>query len=423
MKKFLVASLAALGALVLAGWVYVGAVRAQRPPTPPPGSPIQYPWGSMHVDEDQDEVDSELEETIIDSFEAESEDEFDEDDDGVREYSILVLSGGGAAGAYGAGFLTGWTASGERPEFKIVTGVSTGSLQSTFAFLGSDYDDELTEVFTQYATEDIYTKRSLLGALLTESAWDTAPLEALIERYITAEVLDAVAAEYAKGHCLFVGTANIDTGEFIVWDMGEIASSDRDDRLERYRKVLLASCSIPVLFPPVYFSTEIDGEKYYEMHVDGGAQSQLFLRGFMLDFEETLLQTGLLASCDISLYIIRNGHANEAVHREIVSASALSIASATINGVFDLSTESSLFRVYMLAARYGIDFNLAVIPDDLFLDLDPVEFDLDVMGRVYEYGYEQARGGYDWAKIPPDLAPYERVEPLASLDAAGSKEK
>ncbi|MEM1451071.1 MAG: patatin-like phospholipase family protein [Planctomycetota bacterium] len=417
MQKLIVSALAALGALVLFGWVYIGAVRAQRPPTPPPGSPIKYPWGSMHVDEDQDEVDSELEEAIIESIEHEPTDEFDADHDGVREYSILVLSGGGAAGAYGAGFLSGWTESGERPEFKIVTGVSTGSLQSTFAFLGPDYDEDLTEVFTQYATEDIYSKRSLLGVLLTESAWDTAPLQALIERYITADVLDAVAAEYEKGHCLFVGTANIDTGEFIIWDMGEIASSDREDKLERYRKVLLASCSIPVLFPPVYFSTEIDGEKYYEMYVDGGAQSQLFLRGFMLDFEETLEQTGILGEADVSLYIIKNVHANEAVHREIVSASALSIASATINGVFDLSTDSSLFRVYMLAARYGIDFNLAAIPDELFLDLDPVEFDLDVMGRVYEYGYEQAKAGFEWAKLPPDLAPYERVEVIPAIAA------
>ncbi len=403
MKKVIVSLFAMLGVLVVVGWVFVVSLRAERPPVPPPGTPIKYPWGAMHVDEDQDEPDSELENTIFESFKTEPKGEFDSNEDGVNDYAILVLSGGGSNGAYGAGFLSGWSQSGQRPDFKIVTGVSTGSLQSTFAFLGPDYDDQLTEVFTKYSTEDIYTKRSIFGALLGESAWDTAPLMNLLEKYITPELLDAVAEHHARGHRLFVGTANMDTEEFIIWDMGAIAASNREDKLERYRKVLLASCSIPVLFPPVYFPTEVDGEKYWEMHVDGGAQSQLFLRGFMLDFEECLKEAGIRAQPNTSIYIIRNGTTDEHIRRDIVDASSVSIASATINGVFELSTDASLFRVYMLAARYKIDFNMAAIPDDTFPDLDPVIFDPTLMKKVYDHGFAEAKKGYPWMKAPPGL--------------------
>ena len=417
MKKLLTYLLVAIGLVSSASWVVVAVMRATRPPTPPSGSPIVYSWGSMHLDANHVEPDSDLERTLKASFESEPEGSFDEDQDGQREYAILVLSGGGSCGAYGAGFLTGWTAAGDRPDFKIVTGVSTGSLQSTFAFLGPDYDDELTEVFTRYGTEDIYTKRSLLGAILGESARDTAPLKQLIDRYITSDVLAAVAAKHRTGYRLFIGTANMDTDEFIIWDMGAIAASDRPDKLDRYRNVLLASCSIPVLFPPVYFKVEIDGEDYYEMHVDGGIQAQLFLRGFMLDCEETFEEDRRRMNAEVSLYMIRNGTADEAITREIIGPSSISIASATIKQLVELSTRSSLFRVYVLAARRGIDFNLASIPDDQFPGFDSIEFDTAKMRELYDFAYEQASAGYDWAKIPPGLDPAEAIRALAPDEA------
>jgi len=310
LKKLFLSLFAVIGVLVVAGWILVSTMRVSRPPAPPAGSPITYPWGSMHLDDDQDEPDSDLEQSIVASIRNEPPGLFDRDRDGVSEYAILVLSGGGAGGAFGAGLLSGWTQAGTRPDFKIVTGISTGSLQATFAFLGPDYDDELTEVFTQYGTDEIYTRRSPLGALLGESAWDTEPLKALIDHYITDEVLAAVAVKHLTGHRLFLGTSNMDTREFIIWDMGAIASSERADKLERYRNVMLASSAIPVLFPPVYFDVEIDGEDYYEMHVDGGVKAQLFLRGFMLDFEETLEEAGVKDKVGASLYVIRKTSQN-----------------------------------------------------------------------------------------------------------------
>jgi hypothetical protein len=380
-----------------------------------------YPWGAMHLDAKHIEPDSDLERSIMASFESERESSFDPDQDGQREYSILILSGGGSAGAFGAGFLAGWSQAGTRPDFKIVTGVSTGSLQSTFAFLGPEYDDELKEVYTLYSTDQIYERRSLLGAALGESAYDTAPLKELISRFVNPDVLAAVAAKHAAGYRLFVGTCNMDTNEFIIWDMGAIASSDRPDKLERYRNVLLASSSIPILFPPVYFKLEVDGQDYYEMHVDGGVQANIFLRGFMLDLQEKFDEAPLRGDAELSLYLIRNGMFLETITREVTEPSSLSIAAATIKQLFNLSNNSSLFRVYMLAARFNIDFNLAAIPDDAFPDFDVIEFDKAKMRKLYDFAFEQASSGYNWVKLPPRLDPSEVIQPLHDLDEGANR--
>lgn len=405
MRKLLALGVFAL--LVFGAVSYVLGLRAARPPAPPAHVGAVYPWGALHVAVHQDELD-ELERSVVASFHAEPEGAFDRDRDGVREYAVLVLSGGGSAGAFGAGLLSGWSTAGTRPDFKIVTGVSTGALQATFAFLGSEYDDSLTQVFQRYGTERIYVPRGALGALFGDSAWDTAPLRELIETYIDDEVLAGVAAKHARGHRLFVGTSNMDTKELVIWDMGAIASSDRPDRLARYRDVLLASCSIPVLFPPVYFPIEFEGESYHEMHMDGGAQSQVFLRDFMLDLEDAIAEAGILDSPHrFFLFIVRNGRAGLESQRDNVAASTFAIASEMIEGVFNLSTSASLYRIAILAARYGIDFNLAAIPDDFDPDLDPVIFDLDRMKRLYEFAYSAAARGFDWAKLPPGLDPDE----------------
>ncbi len=247
-----------------------------RPPVPPPGAIVTSPYGAIDIDELHFGLNSAFERSLELSFQAEPPGEFDVDGDGIREYSLLALSGGGSKGAFGAGLLCGWSESGSRPDFKVVSGVSTGALQATFAFLGPDYDDVLREVYTFFDTRDIYRKRWKLAGLISDSINDTWPLGKLIDRCVTKDVLAEVAKRHAAGHRLFVGTTNLDTSEFIIWDMGKIASSGRSDALDLYRRVLLASCSIPVLFPPVYFEVESAGETYYEMHVDGGTYAQLF---------------------------------------------------------------------------------------------------------------------------------------------------
>jgi hypothetical protein len=387
------------------GYGYVVSVRVSRPVGPPPGVAVSAPWGAVALTDPREE-DSSFELLLEESIRDEAPGQFDQDADGVREYDLLVLSGGGSKGAYGAGFLNGWTASGTRPNFKIVTGVSTGALQATFAFLGSDYDDELREFFTQRPTESIYTQRFALETLFTESACKTTPLWELLQGCMTDEVLARVAEKHALGHRLYVGTYNIDRAEFVIWDLGEIASSDRADKREHYCRVLLASAAIPVLFPPVYFAVDADGETYHEMHLDGGAEAQVCFRHSMLEFDDALDGMHLAAKdVEVRLFLIRNGAAEEQVER-IIAPRAVSIAAASLGQLFRLSINDGIYRIYVLAHALGIQFHLAAIPVEFEPDLDATDFDLPTMKRLFDLGYEQAAAGYDWAQAPPgaDLA-------------------
>ncbi len=94
--------------------------------------------------------------------------------------NLLAISGGAQDGAFGAGLLVGWSDSGTRPVFDLVTGVSSGALIAPFAYLGSERDNQLREIFTKYERKDIFTYN--VPSLLEGSALvDDAPLARLIE--------------------------------------------------------------------------------------------------------------------------------------------------------------------------------------------------------------------------------------------------
>ena len=158
---------------------------------------------------------------------------------------FLTISGGGENGAFGAGLLTGWTETGTRPEFKLVTGVSTGALTAPFAFLGPDYDDELRAVFTEISAKDVLSKRSLPAAIFNDAMADNAPLRRLVARHVTPELLDAIAAEHEKGRMLFIGTTNLDARRPVIWNITKIAASGSPEALELVRNILVASAAIP----------------------------------------------------------------------------------------------------------------------------------------------------------------------------------
>jgi predicted acylesterase/phospholipase RssA len=185
-------------------------------------------------------------------------------------YDVLLISGGATEGAYGAGILNGWSASGTRPVFKIVTGMSTGALTAPFAFLGSAYDLKLKEFYLTHSTKNVYRAMfPLLRALCGNSLVDSKPLKRLIEEYFNASLLQAIATEHAKGRRLYVGTTNLNADALVVWDMGKIASRGDDNALRLFRKILLASCSMPGAFAPVYFKVEVDNKTYSEMLMGG----------------------------------------------------------------------------------------------------------------------------------------------------------
>jgi hypothetical protein len=138
--------------------------------------------------------------------------------------SYVALSGGGADGAYGAGILSGWTAAGTRPEFSMVSGVSTSALIAPFAFLGPAYDATLREVYTSGIARSLLNAPNILSAVFGSGLFGSARLRELIARYADQDMLTAIAAEHARGRRLFVVTTNLDTQRTVIWDVGRIAS-------------------------------------------------------------------------------------------------------------------------------------------------------------------------------------------------------
>ena len=311
----------------------------------------------------------------------------------------LAISGGGDNGAYGAGFLNGWTAAGTRPEFKVVTGVSTGALIAPFAFLGPKYDYVIERVYTTTSQADIFKKRGLIKGVTSDAMADSRPLANLIATYATRELLDEIASEYAKGRILLVGTANLDSLEPVVWNMTAIAASRDPNALELFRRILLASASIPGAFPPVMIDVTVDGTHYQEMHVDGGTMAQVF-------FYPPSADLGQMRTVDRRrvLYVIRNARLDPdwaSVERRTMTIASRAIASLTrTQGVGDL------YRIYTTTQRDGIDFNLAFIPPT-FDTPHEEEFDTNYMQQLYRVGFDQARAGYRWDKYPPGFEPGE----------------
>jgi predicted acylesterase/phospholipase RssA len=308
---------------------------------------------------------------------------------------FLAISGGGDNGAYGAGFLNGWTASGKRPEFKVVTGVSTGALIAPFAFLGPKYDYVLERVYTQSSQKDIFKKRGLIkGALFGDSMADTRPLASVIASYVNQQLLDEIAAEYAKGRVLLVGTANLDSLEPVIWNLTAIAASKDARAIPLFRSILLASASIPGAFPPVMIDANVGGTHYQEMHVDGGTMAQVFFYPPSLN----LSQMGPAVQRQRTLYVIRNARLDAdwaSVERRTLSIATRAIASLTrTQGIGDL------YRIYATTERDGIDFNLTYIPPT-FDTPHLAEFDTNYMKQLYGVGKQLGESAYQWNKYPP----------------------
>jgi hypothetical protein len=243
--------------------------------------------------------------------------------------NFLALSGGGSDGAFGAGVLVGWTASGKRPEFDLVTGVSTGALTAPFAFLGPKYDPALKHVFTQSSTKDIAIMQPVRGLLGGDSLASNAPLAKVIAYYIDEGFLREVSEEHRKGRRLLIGTTNLDAERPVIWDMGRIATSGSPDALQLFRTVLLASAAIPAVFPPGFIKVAVEGAVYDEMHVDGGTTREVFL--VPTQFMASRVDGGLGINPIRCADIIRNGHV--APEYKAVKARTLSIAGRAVSSL------------------------------------------------------------------------------------------
>ena len=311
-------------------------------------------------------------------------------------HHYLAISGGGPDGAYGAGLLAGWTAAGTRPQFTMVTGVSTGALTAPFAFLGPDYDALLKRVYTTTKTEKIIRKRALLSVPFGDSAVDTAPLRALIAELVDDNVIRAIAQESRKGRQLFIGTMNLDAGRAVIWNIGNIAESQHPEKKGLIHDIMLASASIPVAFPPVMMSVEADGKAFDELHVDGGTGAQVFVYPAAVDWN-TLLNL-LRVPEPPNVYVIRNSPIRpeyQTTERDIVS-----IAGRSISSLIRTQGIGDLYQIYIICQRDGSKYNLAYIPADF--DVESSEpFDPVYMSALYDLGYQKGLSGKAWQHEPP----------------------
>jgi hypothetical protein len=315
---------------------------------------------------------------------------------------LLAISGGGDDGAFGAGLLVGWTAQGTRPEFKLVTGISAGALIAPFAFLGPQYDDILRAVSTSMSPGGVFRKRNVVFGIASDGMADSAPLAGLIAKYVTPEILDAVAREYEHGRFLLIGTTDLDAERSVLWNMGAIASSHAPGALGLFRKIMLASTSIPGAVSPVMIDVDVHGKQFQEMHVDGGVITQVFLYPQQM-FMETRKATGTSFLRERHAYIIRNGMLEP--RWADTARRTLSIGGRAIGALIQTQGISDIDRIYLLAQKDGVDFNLAYIDTDFDFPHQQ-EFANDYMQQLFDYAYGLSANGYPWHKdVPARLYP------------------
>jgi hypothetical protein len=301
--------------------------------------------------------------------------------------NLLSLSGGGQNGAFGAGFLNGWRESGQRPEFDIVAGVSTGALLATHALLGTPADDVILEkMYTQVTKNNIFENRSIFGILSgSDSLRDTAPLRSLIAEYVTVETLQRVASAYDNNRLLLVGTTNIDYAQTWIWNMSLIA---KHGMIDLYRDVLIASASFPIIFPPV----EIEGHLF----IDGAARSNIVVPG-MAGAERPkppLYGPG-------NMYLISNGKLN---HRPKALRKSLGdVAGMTVNVMMNQSMQTATTRSYFGSQLLGYNYKMIAIPDDVEIGNDPLAFDPKQMRAAFEAGRALAKQSDPWSSVPPNI--------------------
>jgi predicted acylesterase/phospholipase RssA len=290
----------------------------------------------------------------------------------------LILSEGGADGAYGAGVLSGWTKEGSRPAFSVVTGASTGALIAPYAFLGADYDDRLHQQYTTVTAADIFELNET-----PESMFDDWPLVSLIAKIVTPEMLHSVAEEHQRGRRLFVATTNLDAARPVIWNMGVIAAQSGEPGLHLFRQVLLASASIPGMFQPVMIDVQANGQHFQEMHADGGATAPFYVAP-----ESLLLGATNVRLPASAIYIVINGKLTPEF--QITDRTTVSILGRSIDVALKAAARAEIVAVHSVARSQGIEVNVAAV-DPSFSYESHGPFDTQQMKALFDIGFEQAR--------------------------------
>ncbi len=314
-----------------------------------------------------------------------------------QPFTYLALSGGGGGGAYGAGVLNGWTASGTRPEFTVVSGVSVGAMIAPFAFLGPGYDERLKQIYTSGEAQNLIEHTSPLGALFGSGLIGSRRMRDLVERYVDDEMLREIAREDRKGRRLLVVTTDLDAQRAVIWDMGAIAASGGPQGFKLFRDVIAASASVPVVFEPQLIDVVANDRRFQEMHVDGAVTAPIFI----------LPDTVLLGGKSIAarggrqnLYVIVNARLDAGF--QVVPNKTDAIAARSFGVMVRVDTDAVLAQTYKVVTRDGLGFNLSYIGKDM-AESGGTGFETGAMRRLFAYGYAKASAGSFWENKPPQV--------------------
>lgn len=319
--------------------------------------------------------------------------------------NVLAISGGGANGAFGAGLLYGWTKTGKRPQFELVTGVSAGALAAPFAFLGTDWNEQLRQTYSGQKVRHLLRSRGLL-VLLTPGFYHKAPLEDLVRGYVTDDLMRAVAAEQEKGRRLLVATTNLDTEQLIIWDMGAIATRQGPAARDLFAQVLIASATVPGVFAPTMIKVQGGGRQFAEMHVDGQADSAFFA------IPETFF-LGLRPAAphnDHHLFVLVNGRLDGVF--AVTPQATIPILKRTLDTSAKASARSALINTLEFCRRAGCDLKVASMPPTE--TDDPLDFSAAHLERLFAAGQAFGESGQPWKPAAAALSNWSDPKPSGS---------
>lgn len=315
--------------------------------------------------------------------------------------NYLAISGGAYDGAFGAGLLSGWSSRGDRPDFALVTGVSTGALIAPFVFIGPQYDHALRDFFTRTRSDHIFIVdvwKVLAGLTGGLAVTDSTPLAHKIQQAVTPAILAEVAREYRRGKQLLIGTTNLEAQRGVIWDIGKIAASGHPDALQLVHQVMLASASVPGLFQPVFIRVTAGGREYHEIHADGGITSQVF--AYPMKLNRSIVEGMNHLKLRRRLYIVRNSKI--APEYRLMDPGLFSLTARSVETLIKYQGLGDLYRLYVSTQRDGVEYRLATIPADFTAESSEL-FDPAYMSRLFERGYRMGQTDTVWARTPPGV--------------------
>lgn len=286
---------------------------------------------------------------------------------------VLILTSGGADGAFGAGVLSAWSASGKRPVFDVVAGVSTGALQATPAFLGKGHDGLLEQVYTTTRTRDVFRSNGV-KTIIGSGLYDPAPLRRLLMELITDDLLDEVAAAHKAGRRLYVVTTDMTLGKSVFWDMGVIATASENRRGD-YVDILIASVAVPGLVEPVHVNDRRRNTS--SLHGDGAVKTPTPLESFMLPAK---------GAGRARVWVIANGHVSRDAALRSDAANTLTLARRGVSQLIRQLLYSSVREAEAKAAQTGARFQLIALPETTPEAVDPFQFRPTEMKSLFETG-------------------------------------